>query len=154
MKIKTLKEVESSFEILTNHEKASMLGGTGIYSPTDPTLYLGDMDFTNAGYITYFSDDDYWNSGGYVVAYEPGIDGGGFTSGYGDWNNNRFQIMYLTEDYKAYYVDNLTGGYFLDTNNQAFAHTYDMPSGDPNFPVIHEYYDQFTGGYARFYAIY
>lgn len=154
MKIKTLNEVESNFEILTHKEKASMLGGTGIYSPTNPTQYLGDMDFTNSGYITYFNDDDYWNTGGDATIYEPGIDGGGFTSGYGDPSNNRFQILFVTEDYKAYYVDNVTGGYFLDAYNQSFAHTYDMPSDDPNYTTIHEYYDQFTGGYVRFYSIY
>lgn len=45
MKIKTLNEVESNFQILTHEEKAAMLGGTGIYSPTDPTQYLGEYGF-------------------------------------------------------------------------------------------------------------
>ena len=151
MKIKTLKEVESNFEILNNQEKASMLGGIAVYNPANGKEYVGECDVDSFGSITYFYDDDYWNAGGYAVIYEPSY---GTTSGYDDPSTNRFLMVFATADYKAVYYDNLTGGYFVDRNNQSFAHTYDMASDDPNYTTVHEYYDQFSGGYVRFYSIY
>ena len=152
MKIKTLKEVESNFEILSHEEKAAMLGGTGIYSPTDTTQYLGDMDFTYSGYITYFEDQGTGNSGGYAVTYQPGIEGS--PSGIGDYQNNRFELLYVTEDFKGFYVDNLTGGYFLDRYNESFIFDYSAPSSQPGYDTVTAYYDEFTSGYVYFYSIY
>jgi hypothetical protein len=160
MRIKTLKELESKFEILNSEENVSTFGGLGIYGPTDIYRgYIGDFDFTTCGYVMSFNDND-----DYVFAYQTGGNGGGpvdydgeyelsgyegYISGYA--NANRFQIQFVTENFTAYYFDSFTGGYFLDNNNECFNYVGSQTSDNPNYDAIDTYYDQLTGAYFTYY---
>jgi hypothetical protein len=83
-------------------------GGVAIYNPVGTREYWGDTnDFTPGfiGYVDQYNDDDHWTSGAYSTIYNPSD--GSYTERYSDATNVRFKIAFVTEDYRAVYVDNV-----------------------------------------------
>ncbi|KIA93444.1 hypothetical protein OC25_13550 [Pedobacter kyungheensis] len=128
MKIKTLKDLEDNFEVLSHSEEKQTLGGVNMISAYDGNIY--DVVMPNMGYTTgVFVDTD--SSWGGSFSYHLDDDGYGspvtinvnetdYGMGTSSWD--RFTLLYVGMDFdsnasseKVYY-DNLTG-YTFSTNS-------------------------------------